>query len=391
MTTAVASKPHYGYIDCVRGYAVLMVMTGHFAYLFPNLPYPVHRLAIMGWYGVQLFFITSCLTLLMSWEFETRTRGSPDLSAFFIRRFFRIAPAYYAAGVLYFIILPPRGGFDTAQALATMAFVNVWHPLLTPTVAGRWAVVPGGWSIGVEFTFYLLFPLFASLVRSLRTAFLVVLALVVVGVVCNRLALGVLSGFYRPAAVQDFLFFWFPNEASVFGMGGVLFFIMRGAAGPGSGLRHLRYPTAWALGAAACFFALAFVPLGKFIGARPFMPITLAVCPPLMVFVLALSRMRSGFLVNPYAAAMGKVSFSAYLVHFAVLQGLALFPGLYDAQAVGYAAILAFVLTWPVAALLTFGTAWCSYWAIEAPGIMLGRALIRRRRADAAARSLPAR
>ena len=380
-----SSKPHYGYIDCARGYAVLMVMTGHFAYLFPDLPYPVHRLAVMGWYGVQLFFITSCVTLLMSWDYETRTRGHADAFSFFMRRFFRIAPAYYLAGALYFVIQPPSGGFDPLQALATMAFVNVWHPLLTPTVDGRWAVVPGGWSIGVEFTFYLLFPWFATLVRSLRTACLVLLATVVIGVVADRAALAALGTSYSPAAIKDFLFFWFPNEASVFAFGGVLFFGMQKLDRGGAAAR-LGYPTVAALGAVGWFFALAFIPLGAFLGGRPLLPVTLAVCPPLAMFVLALSQSPRGFLVNRYAAEMGKVSFSAYLLHFAVLQVLELFPSVFHTHASGYGAILAFSLTWPVAAVLTFGAAWCSYHVIELPGISFGKALIQRRRAYAGAR-----
>ena len=385
--TLGSSKPHHGYIDCVRGYAVLMVMTGHFAYLFPGLPYPVHRLAVMGWYGVQLFFIASCVTLLMSWDHETRTRGRARVSAFFVRRFFRIAPAYYLAAVLYFVIVPPGGGFDAPQALATMAFVNIWHPLLMPTVAGRWTVVPGGWSIGVEFAFYLLFPWFASRVRSLRAACLVLLASVVIGVLADRAALALLGGSYAHAAVGDFLFFWFPNEASVFACGGVLFFVMRRMDTHGVGTVRRGAPAAWALGAVVGFFVLAFVPLGRFLGDRPFLPVTLAVCLPLALFVLALSRMPRGVLVSRWAAAMGRVSFSAYLLHFAVLRGLELFPSVYHADATGYGAILAFALTWPVAALLTFGAAWCSYRMIELPGMAFGKALIERRRAYAAARA----
>jgi len=374
---STGAKPHYNYIDCVRGYAVLLVMTAHYAYLFPNLPYPVHRVVVMGWYGVQLFFLASCLTLLMSWDYETRTRGGADVGAFFIRRFFRIAPAYYAAGALYFFLIPPPNGFDTVQALASIGFVNAWHPLLTPTVAGRWVFVPGGWSIGVEFTFYLLFPLFAARVRSLPAALWLVAALLVLGAVANRAALAALSGSYRSSEVRNFLFFWFPNEMSVFGLGGVLFFVMRRAEARGF---NLRFPTLLALGAAGAFLALGFVPLGKFLGAQPLLPYSLAVCLPLMVFVFALSHARGRLLVNRPAMLMGKVSFSAYLLHFATLRLLGAFPAAYDAGASGYRAILAFVLTWPVAALLTFAAAWCSYRAIELPGMALGKVLIRGRR-----------
>jgi hypothetical protein len=43
-----------------------MVIVAYATYLFPSLPYPVHRLAVMGWFGVQLFFLASAVTLMMS-------------------------------------------------------------------------------------------------------------------------------------------------------------------------------------------------------------------------------------------------------------------------------------------------------------------------------------
>jgi peptidoglycan/LPS O-acetylase OafA/YrhL len=221
-------KPHLPYIDCVRGYAVLMVITCHVSYEFPGLPYPVHRLTSAGWFGVQLFFLASCLTLLLSWHSELRRNGATDVGAFFIRRFFRIAPAYYLAGVLYYFLMPPSGGFDALQMITSMLFINTWHPLWTTTVPTAWNVVPGGWSIGVEFSFYMVFPLFAAGVTNLRRALLVFAGSVAVGVLANNTAGAILDGSYTPVEIENFLFFWFPNQMSVFALGGVLFFLLRG-------------------------------------------------------------------------------------------------------------------------------------------------------------------
>lgn len=111
-----SGKPHYAFIDCVRGYAVLLVVLVHATYLFPNLPYPIHRLTVVGWDGAQLFFLASAVTLMTSWRHEMAQYGQVDVGAVFIRRFFRIAPAYYAASVLYFALDPPAAGF------------KVWRP-----------------------------------------------------------------------------------------------------------------------------------------------------------------------------------------------------------------------------------------------------------------------
>src|SRR3978361_2265537 len=145
----------------MRDYAILLVIICHTTYLFPELPYPVHRVAILGWHGVQLFFLASTVTLMMAWRYEKTRDGSVDVVAFFLRRFFRIAPAYYLASALYFFLDPPIGGYDPIQAAATYLFINAWHPTLMGVTPHAWSVVPGSWSIGVEFTFYAAFPVLA--------------------------------------------------------------------------------------------------------------------------------------------------------------------------------------------------------------------------------------
>ena len=292
-----AGHLHLRYIDCARGYAVLMVIACHLTKDYPGLPWPVRRLMMSGWYGVQLFFLASCLTLLMSWHAERERRGSVDLRAFFLRRFFRIAPAYYLAGVLYFIIDPPQGGFDAWQALRSAAFVNAWQPHWT-SVARDWIVVPGGWSIGVEFTFYAVFPLFALRVTCLGRAALVFAACIAAGAAAN---LWGAHHFADLTALQrsNFLYFWFPNQACVFALGGVLYFLLRDLGAWRAVLA--RHATGLGCACILAFCALCTVPLGHFIGDGPGLPGFLAACPLLFGFLVALSS--GGLFVNRAAAS----------------------------------------------------------------------------------------
>jgi peptidoglycan/LPS O-acetylase OafA/YrhL len=82
MREPAPAKPRFAYIDCVRGYAVLLVIASHLVEVFPKLPYPVRRLALSGWFGVQLFFLASSLTLLMLWYSERCRDGAVSLRAF---------------------------------------------------------------------------------------------------------------------------------------------------------------------------------------------------------------------------------------------------------------------------------------------------------------------
>ncbi|MBO1080779.1 acyltransferase family protein [Roseomonas haemaphysalidis] len=372
-----SSKPHFAYIDCLRGYAVLLVIGCHLVYSFPELPNPVRRLMVTGWFGVQLFFLASSLTLLMSWHSELRRNGRVSLRAFALRRFWRIAPAYYAAGLLYYLVQPPALGFDGLQVLRTAIFVNAWHPAWL-TVPEAWYVVPGGWSISVEFAFYAVFPLFAALVTSLGRAWLALLACLGIGVVANLMAEQAFAGSYAPAAIENFLFFWFPNQLSIFALGGVLFFTLRNQPRLMGWVE--RHSTALALGAIVAFCLIAYLPwLGKYLGAMPWLPAGHVASLPLAVFALALSRHR-GLLVNRAAAAMGAVSFSAYLLHFAVLHVVGLLPGLFMTRSAGVAAIAAYGLSFVACVALTFLLSKLSYHLIEQPGVALGKRLIARLR-----------
>ena len=72
-------------IDALRGYAILLVISVHSVGYVRELVWPVLRIFGLGFYGVQLFFIASAVTLLMSWnrggrsilEAQRKVPGSP--------------------------------------------------------------------------------------------------------------------------------------------------------------------------------------------------------------------------------------------------------------------------------------------------------------------------
>ena len=127
---------------------------------------------------------------------------------------------------MLFSCFDPIGGFDPVQAAATYLFVNAWHPVLMGTTPGAWSVVPGSWSIGVEFTFYAVFPFLACTITSLPRAVYLFLGTVIIGGTLNAWLWPSLEATFGALPADNFLYFWFPNQMSVFALGLCLFHLL---------------------------------------------------------------------------------------------------------------------------------------------------------------------
>ena len=163
--TANAKRPHVRYLDGLRGVAILAVLLIHSEQLIHGLSQPARDLAFYGVRGVQLFFIVSGLTLTMNYV------GRPfHLVNFAARRFFRIAPMFYAGILLYLLLnwlteMPlPTDSATPLDVAATILFLHGWLPSAINTV------VPGGWSIAAEAMFYVAFPALLWAARTRRRA-----------------------------------------------------------------------------------------------------------------------------------------------------------------------------------------------------------------------------
>jgi peptidoglycan/LPS O-acetylase OafA/YrhL len=377
-------KPKMQYIDCLRGYAVLMVITTHMTYTYLQLPNVVHRIGAFGWYGVQLFFLASCLTLMMSLTYERAHTCQISIRNFFIRRFLRIAPMYYIAGIFYFFADPAAA--NATQALSAVFFLNGWHPATMPANGG-WQLVPGGWSIGVEFTFYFLFPLIFAAVTSLRRAVWFFIASVIVGTAINSLLLAPLSAKFGFATADNFLYFWFFNQAPVFAFGSIVFFAIQRIERSAK-LKDRLNRNSTALIAFAILMlvivALAPVPFGHILLMRAALPQYIAASTIFAASITVFSQATKTIFINKIAANLGKVSFSAYLLHFAVIEWvLKRNAGTFHITATGWTAIGWFALGLIVVLVVTYLTSFITYSLIELPMMRMAKLLTRNIPAEA--------
>ncbi|MDI1335396.1 MAG: acyltransferase [Lacunisphaera sp.] len=364
-----AAPPHLAAIDAMRGYAILGVVLTHAGqWTKPTSEWAV-QLCRNGALGVQLFFVASAFALFLSNETRRPAERRP-VADFFVRRFFRVAPMFYV-GLVGFVLLVGLGprfwaprGLDSAHVMLTALFLHGWHP---ETIN---SVVPGGWSIAAETSFYLLLPLLFKFVPTRAWALRLLVITLVLGPLMNAWLAPLLTPNY-PARfaylAENFKFFWIFGELPVFACGILLYYLQRESRDRPDRRIGWACLAAFLLSAGALFWQMPPV-------LPPSLFVTAAYGTAFLLFGLALHHLRSPLLVNPLVVFFGKISYSLYFVHFAVMQFFYLqwHDGLpFDGPLV---TPLAFLMLLIVAGAIS----WATWQAIELPGIALGRRLVAR-------------
>ncbi|MDB6166343.1 MAG: hypothetical protein JWQ83_1483, partial [Lacunisphaera sp.] len=304
--------PRVAALDAMRGYAILGVVVAHVAqWTRPGSAW-LTQFSANGAFGVQLFFVASAFALFLSNAARRPTERRP-VADFFIRRFFRIAPMFYA-GVVFFgamgwyARLWAPHGIGPAHVLLTVLFLHGWQPESIN------AVVPGGWSIATETSFYLLLPLLFRLVTTRARAGAFLVFTLALGPLMNAGLAPLLTPDYSPGLAYlgwNFRYFWIFGQLPVFACGIVLYFLERDSGAPS---RRLGFASLLGAGAVvAIFFHVTPPPI------PPPFHVAAAYGLASLLFGLALHHLPSRPLVNPPVVFLGKISYSLYFVHFAVM------------------------------------------------------------------------
>lgn len=139
-------------LDGWRGIAILLVLWCHFAMgqWSTVLAYALGSWASYGTYGVDIFFAISGLLITHRLLEEDAREGAISLRAFYIRRSFRILPAYF----FYLAAMGLLVGYRTRYELwsCILFFRNY-----LPYYLGTWRV-GHLWSLAIEEHFYLIWP-----------------------------------------------------------------------------------------------------------------------------------------------------------------------------------------------------------------------------------------
>jgi len=354
------------YIDVLRGIAILGVLIVH-NLLYGNngyIPSKILNFILFGQRGVQLFYFASAFTLFFSMNRRYENETYPKTN-FFIRRFFRIAPMYYI-GICYYLM---QDGFGSrywlgdaksityGNILSNIFFVHGFNPYWINSL------VPGGWSVAIEMLFYCLLPFLIFKIKNTQHAFIFVL----ISIFFRFLFQYILQRHHligNQMLWDAYLNFYFPNQLPIFALGILFYFILKEDYSLSLSPKIL-IPSAILL-------------IGQLVG--------LIIFPEHVVFGIAfvllgilLSKYEFKFLVNPALIYIGKISFSMYLVHNAVLYWLNSLR-LVDFVVVSdtYSSLLNYAIRLIILIVCTVIISTIFYKLVELPMINIGKKLIKR-------------
>ena len=371
------SVQKFAYIDYLRGIAILAVIAVHshqtiagiFAFLAASFNY--------GQLGVQLFFVVSAITLCLSMTARDASEGP---RSFYIRRFLRIAPLYYIAILFYFLWRPLHvflsngslklnPNYNFKSITENIFFVHGFDP------TNFNYVVPGGWSISVEMTFYLIFPALFLLKKTVsRKSFYVFSAVAIAAIGLIQAALIYLllpewTGKFVSNEGFDFFYASFGNQLPVFLIGMIAFDFL-----------NQRISGMWLILVLVLIGIAAVLQnhSGLSFGMNGFFyPILSASAFGIIAVALSTVQMPNWFILKGLRQ-IGIYSFSMYICHFFVLDLVRLafsragFYSLINPNA------LAFVI-WVTTTALTCCVAHFTYSFIERPAISIGARMLSRR------------
>lgn len=175
----VNEKKHYPSLDGFRAISCIGIMMMHIQanthYQFSGFVW--QQLIPSFTHLVLLFIMISGFGMCVGY-LERFQNGTIDLEKFYIRRYTKILP-YFGFLIIIALLYEPSvtNFFD-----ATMEFLLVYG--LLPNNALN--VIGVGWTLGVIFLFYFLFPAFSVLLKTKRRAWIFLAVALWINFVCTR-------------------------------------------------------------------------------------------------------------------------------------------------------------------------------------------------------------
>ena len=361
----------YSYIDSIRGIAILLVILVHVSQHFQNLNQFLKPLLAYGQMGVQLFFVASAFTLCLS--SENRIEENNKFFKFGIRRIFRIAPAYYLGILLYFFINVFLNFFIEGEIKVDEKynflniFLNVFflHGFYLPA---NNSIVPGGWSIATEMSFYFIFPFINIFFRKyFESSVFKIFFGFILSLIFSTVCLFILENLNFDVHGDIFFYFNIINQLPVFIIGICYFYLTK--------IKSIEFSVGINL-LLFLFFTLLALSFSSYENNKVFFILYKINLLPIFsglsfVFLIELFKKCEKLNCN-ILIKIGKVSYSMYLIHFVFADNItSLFVSKFKLVNSFY-----LILFYFVSVFLTFLISIFTQKIIENKGVLLGNYLI---------------
>jgi peptidoglycan/LPS O-acetylase OafA/YrhL len=367
--TSISNKlgERFLFLDALRGLTIIWIAIYHMTFQSfspqPTLDIPIWITPYIGdatYGGVFLFFILSAFSLCST--MTVHQIESKPLIRFYIRRFFRIAPLFYAFLIYQVLQDAVKSGITHSIFEIAINILFVFNIIPEMNQGIIWA----SWFMGVIMLFYLFFPLFHKFFNDTwKTATFIIWSILIAYIF--QFAIN-----FFPAALNAFFPYFrcsFLRNLPLFAFGMFSFYLLRT---PFMQKLNIKVVGIFLIGTAllSYFYLLN----GMFNILDPYY--MKGIILTALVVGLALNPLK--IVVNKITTFLGKISYSMYLCHPPLIHLVLnpLYPHIYILQ---IPLLLKFLLCAGVTITLLVGVSIITYRFIEKPGIRLGKKFLKSR------------
>jgi len=348
-------------IDILRGIAIFGVIAIHtgIPQVYQDYPFIGHLLRL-GKLGVHLFFVISAFSLCYS--FEIRGEHGYTLQ-YFIRRFFRLVPLYYA--VIFYILINrfiQNGGQNLLllrDLLMSLTFTHGLDPILVNN-----GIIGVEWILTVEVFFYLIFPILYRYTKKLNIMLIVAALISLISLFVVRY-LRMNPYLDNLSYWNNFIYFSFIFNLPIFMCGMLAFTIWK---------QHFKLT--WLYILSIILMLYLFVPPLRLV----YLPIPTEYLYGVFfaILILMTGHIKVNNILGRMWILLGRVSYSAYLVHLIALgyTGM-LINNAFDNQILSKS-LVHYLSRLLITLVITVLISAFTYKFIEIPGARLGNFIIRK-------------
>lgn len=196
-------------LDLLRGISIIGVILVHTSQVFSSGNAMLDTVESFGRFGVQVFFLVSAITIYR----EYRNNTSFNIYNFYVKRISRILPLWLIFLLIYSLV---SNNLFTFDYFLTMFFLSGF------SVEAINKIIPGGWSIVVEVSFYILFPYLLKFLKSSKDFIFAAIIMYFINlVILEPVLTSALTYFseYKPTELRNYFYLYFFNQLPIFFLG----------------------------------------------------------------------------------------------------------------------------------------------------------------------------